>query len=287
MDIKEKRVWVAHTENDPISSFCHFVEQTFIPELDAYLGDIIYILNESVIFKRNGDDDFDEISFGIQSCDFVIALYTAKTNEDDLVAQLKRASFYGKKILTVFLPIPDYGKLSIPETNELRQVLSGLSHVYGYSSNIAKKMLDYAEQDFTPGKDKSDFEVFISHKSEDYPIAKQVYDSLTELKYKVFLSGISLPNLGSCDYMKEIDSAIDKSNHMIVVCSSYKNVMSGWVEAEWRNFINEKRSGRKKGNLITVVINSMKPEELPLSLRYYQVLKMNEITDLKQFLSIK
>ena len=49
---------------------------------------------------------------------------------------------------------------------------------------------------------------------------------------------------------------------------------SPWVEAEWGFFINEKRSGRKSGNLVTVVTEGLLPKELPPSLRYYEVLSL-------------
>jgi len=59
---------------------------------------------------------------------------------------------------------------------------------------------------------------------------------------------------------------------MIVVTTSRANVTSSWVEAEWGLFINEKRSGRKAGNLITVVAGNLRPSDLPASLRYYEVI---------------
>jgi hypothetical protein len=48
--------------------------------------------------------------------------------------------------------------------------------------------------------------------------------------------------------------------------------MSSWVEAEWRVFINEKRAGRKAGNLVTIAVGISDIGTLPISLRYYQVI---------------
>lgn len=89
-----------------------------------------------------------------------------------------------------------------------------------------------------------------------------------------FLAEISLPQLGSCDYMKEIDKALEAAKHMVVVGTSLENVMSGWVEAEWRLFINEKRSGRKSGNIVTVINGGLTAAQLPMSLRYFEVLDL-------------
>jgi hypothetical protein len=59
---------------------------------------------------------------------------------------------------------------------------------------------------------------------------------------------------------------------MVVVTSSPENVRSSWVTAEWGLFVNEKRSARKTGNLITVIIGDMRIADLPPTLRYYEVI---------------
>ena len=71
-----------------------------------------------------------------------------------------------------------------------------------------------------------------------------------------------------------IDEALDAAKHMVLVTSRPENVRSPWVEAEWGLFINEKRSGIKTGNLLTVIIGDMQPRDLPASLRYYEVIQM-------------
>lgn len=62
---------------------------------------------------------------------------------------------------------------------------------------------------------------------------------------------------------------------MIVVTSSRENVEASWVEAEWGFFVNEMRSGRKSGNLVTVVAGELRVADLPPSLRCYEVLPLN------------
>jgi TPR repeat protein len=114
--------------------------------------------------------------------------------------------------------------------------------------------------------------VFISAKSADYGYAREVFQFLKSHGIAVFLSDESLPELGSSDYRKEIDRALDQAEHMVVVTSSLQNVEAAWVEAEWGFFINEKRSARKTGNLITLVTGNLQPRDLPPSLRYYEVL---------------
>lgn len=119
-------------------------------------------------------------------------------------------------------------------------------------------------------------DVFICSKSEDYNHAQRVYSHLVKSGLVCFLSEESLPRLGNSDYRREIDKALDKTMHMVVVTTSVSNVKSAWVEAEWGFFINEKRSGRKKGNLITVLVGDIGPADLPPSLRYYEVVYLDE-----------
>ena len=113
--------------------------------------------------------------------------------------------------------------------------------------------------------------VFICCKSEDYPQAAELVRYLMAKNIPVFFSQESLPNIGDADYRRAIDRALDEAEHMVVVTSSRENVQSPWVEAEWGFFINEKRSGRKRGNLITLALANLKPQDLPPSLRYYEV----------------
>ncbi len=124
-------------------------------------------------------------------------------------------------------------------------------------------------------KAKSSFDVFISKKSSDYPLAKDIYEFLASNGLNIFLSEESLPNIGGAEYMKEIDEALESSQHLIVVGSSLENISSSWVEAEWRVFINEKRAGRKRGNVITMITDNLTPQVLPMSLRYYEVMTIN------------
>jgi hypothetical protein len=60
------------------------------------------------------------------------------------------------------------------------------------------------------------------------------------------------------------------------VGSKADNLLSGWVEAEWRVSINEKRSGRKQGNVVTVLCHGLTPDLLPMSLRYYEAVPLTE-----------
>jgi hypothetical protein len=87
--------------------------------------------------------------------------------------------------------------------------------------------------------------------------------------------------------MKEIDKALEAAKHMVVAGASLENVMSGWVEAESRLFINGKRSGRKSGNIVTVINGGLTAAQLPMSLRYFEALdlKTNNLEGMGGYLS--
>jgi peptidoglycan hydrolase-like protein with peptidoglycan-binding domain len=114
--------------------------------------------------------------------------------------------------------------------------------------------------------------VFISAKSADYESARQVYQFLISKGTRAFFSQESLPTLAISDYRKQIDQALDQAKHLILVASSLEHVLSPWVEAEWGLFLNEKRSGRKTGNLVTLAVGDLRAADLPASLRYYSVI---------------
>ena len=116
------------------------------------------------------------------------------------------------------------------------------------------------------------FDVFLSHKSEDYLVARRFYVFLRQNGKNPFLSEESLPNLGASDYQAEIDRVLEQSKHMVVIGSSVANITSGWVASEWRAFINELRAGRKSGNVLTLLIGEVSVENLPLSLRSHEVM---------------
>ena len=114
------------------------------------------------------------------------------------------------------------------------------------------------------------YDVFISSKSEDYPIAEQIYDFLIAKGLNVFLASKKLDEIGEAQYALAIDEAIDQSNHMIVLASSIDYIYSRWIQYEWSIFSNDLKSGYKTGNLITVLSPRVSLKDLPASLRHQQ-----------------
>lgn len=111
------------------------------------------------------------------------------------------------------------------------------------------------------------FDIFISFRSKDQNLAELLYDFLSNAGYHVFCSSKSIQLLGSSEYAREIDNALEQSTCLVVVSSDLENFESGWVEYEWRTFQMLLFSGDKKGELFTLTQN-MNPGDLPTGLRY-------------------
>ena len=122
------------------------------------------------------------------------------------------------------------------------------------------------------------YDVFISFKNlddnknqtKDSVIAEKLYNYLTGSGLRVFFSMRELEIMGVSDYSSAIDEALDSSRFMVVVGCSAKNLMSNWVHAEWRSFVNEINSGFKPDGEVFVVYRDMTIRELPLTLRQRQ-----------------
>lgn len=267
-------LWIAFADSDhpAFQRLCDSFEREFWKS--AYE---LNILNEGWGLKelsRNAEDDNDFITAIMQKADYVLACLTPNLNEEDLIAQLRRAHSLRKEIIIFY-----YGRICDKQGKPISQrfsadlflILQGSKQVALWGSPTAELEAIFSNRNpsYTSPKDSM---IFLSHNHKDIQLAKLIYDYLKDKEFNVFLSEETLPTLGSCDYMKEIDQALDNSKHMIIAGTSIENIMSGWVEAEWRLFINEKRSGRKTGNIITVIDNGLLPSALPMSLRYYEVI---------------
>jgi hypothetical protein len=119
------------------------------------------------------------------------------------------------------------------------------------------------------------FDVFISCKSEDLGYAEQVYDFLEDSGYSPFLSSKSLYAVGTTEYQKVIDAAMEEAVHLVIICSAKEYITSPWVESEWRMFESDRRSGRKWGNIAPILCGEMSPSDLPVSLRKYSAISID------------
>ena len=128
------------------------------------------------------------------------------------------------------------------------------------------------------------YDIFISCKSEDYPFARKVYQYLREHNYHVFLADTELRKKGNAEYGEIIDDALDSAIHMVIIATKTEYIQSTYVKSEWRTFIEEKRSGRKMGNIITLIEFNI--SELPISLRHFQSFNINSYHQITDYLPL-
>lgn len=136
------------------------------------------------------------------------------------------------------------------------------------------------------------YDVFISCKSEDYNIGRQVYEFLINyrgLNLKVFMADEELRKRGNADYGKIIDEALDSSTHLVIVSSNadyLKEETSSYVYEEWHTFVEEIRSGRKKGNIMTIFTDSVNLKDIPIAIRNRQSFPFTEYCSIVDYLNV-
>lgn len=123
-----------------------------------------------------------------------------------------------------------------------------------------------------------DYDVFISCKSEDYPLAEDVYSFLSENHIHAFLASKELRKLGDSEYREVIESALESAEHLIIVASKPEYIMSKYVKYEWGLFLNAKISDYKDGNIITI-LNGIHPKDIAFALRNYESFSFQAFRD--------
>jgi CHASE2 domain-containing sensor protein len=116
------------------------------------------------------------------------------------------------------------------------------------------------------------FEVFISAAHPDYDLAEKVHGYLEGSRITAFFCARSLLQVGNSSFSKVIDTALEQARHMVVIATDAQHLRRNWVESEWRFFHDELRAGRKRGNLVLLTNGTILPEELPSSLRGYEMI---------------
>lgn len=108
------------------------------------------------------------------------------------------------------------------------------------------------------------FDVFISFSTEDRQIARTVFQFLRRKKIRAFFSE---ETMNHPDFLRAIDSALEKAECLIVVGTSIDNLKKPWVEYEWRSFDNDILNRRKPEARVISFISGFSPVDLPRPLR--------------------
>lgn len=125
-------------------------------------------------------------------------------------------------------------------------------------------------------------QVFISHRSQDAQVARDLYNYLAKNGLAVFFSTETLARLGVSDFVDAVNTALDCARCMVVLGTRPEYFFSGWVKYEWSSFLNEILSGRKKGELFPFV-GQVEHGQLPYSLRSRQIVRYSDTSPLDSF----
>jgi len=121
------------------------------------------------------------------------------------------------------------------------------------------------------------YEIFVSCKqtvdsgtsTRDSEIAEQLEMALEQRGIQTFRADSALQQLGRADYSRAITEALEQASILVVVGTTREHVSSEWVRFEWDTFLNEVRSRRKQGLLVSV-LEGMSIDQLPIELRQWQ-----------------
>lgn len=128
------------------------------------------------------------------------------------------------------------------------------------------------------------YDIFLSKNTKNQEEADKLYNYLSNAGLNVFESSRSLPKMGLADYAKSIDKALEQSDNLIILCSPYEHgtgegESSRWVYYEWTSFRNELFAKRNNGNIIIVMCDGVKIEDLAFGLRKYEVFPFTDIEE--------
>lgn len=138
------------------------------------------------------------------------------------------------------------------------------------------------------------YDVFLSFKNldasgnptRDAELARQVYERLSALGVRAFLSTVSLEATGQSAYKAGIDAALDSCRILVAVGTSAEHLDSEWVKYEWDSFFNDIISGIKPNGRTLVFIEGVAQSALPRPLRQSQAFmaERNELGRLCSFI---
>lgn len=98
------------------------------------------------------------------------------------------------------------------------------------------------------------YDIFICYKETDENgdrtidsvLAQDIYDMLTENKYRVFFSRISLEDKLGVEYEPYIFAALNSARIMLAIGTDYEYYNAVWVKNEWSRFLQLMTKDRKK-----------------------------------------
>lgn len=128
------------------------------------------------------------------------------------------------------------------------------------------------------------FDVFICYKetdnsgkrTRDSVIAQQIYEDLTQKKYKVFFSRVTLESKLGTQYEPYIFAALNSAKIMLVIGTNPQYFNAVWVKNEWNRFLSVLSESKQQRYLIPCY-RDMEAYDLPDELLSFQSQDMNKL----------
>lgn len=127
------------------------------------------------------------------------------------------------------------------------------------------------------------FDIFICYKetdnhgrrTPDSVLATELYHELTEIRFKVFFSRITLEDKLGSAYEPYIFAALNSSKVMVVLGTRAEYFNAVWVKNEWNRYLALIRQGAKK--TLIPAYKDMDPYDLPEEFSHLQALDMSKL----------
>lgn len=149
-----------------------------------------------------------------------------------------------------------------------------------YIDVVQKKILKIVDNE-------EPYDVFICYKEESFEgerteesqYAQNIYEKLTEMGYKVFLSRITLmeEKLGE-EYEPHIYAALSTARVMLMIAFSKEYLEAPWVRNEWKRYIDMMRRSQQLNKQIIGCYKYIRPEtDYPPEIQSVQALNLEKI----------
>ena len=129
-----------------------------------------------------------------------------------------------------------------------------------------------------------EYDVFLSFASSDEEIVKPVWQELCLSGLRVFWSDAALKKELGNSWFEIIESSLDRSRHMLLVCSP-ASMNSVWVKREYRAFLEHCYNPGVR-RLIPILVQGYKASDLPLFLREIEAAQLGAFNSLKEIISM-
>ena len=147
------------------------------------------------------------------------------------------------------------------------------------------------EEILSVSRNETPYDIFICYKetdeyggrTPDSVLAQEIYDTLTDMGYKVFFARISLEDKLGLQYEPYIFAALNTAKIMLVVGTRYEYFHAVWVKNEWNRFL--RLAAKDRGKHLIPCYKDMSPYDMPEEFKALQAQDLNKlgaIQDLKR-----